>query len=165
VIVSWQVRTCLYIQSWHANVTARNGCQWTQQFISLVATSLTLTQCDSLLAGKHPEQGQTVRKGHGVPQACKVGCKCEEQFYRMHGETKGKVVQVRVCIPASQWNVADQEADRAMVTTATATATAVSSPRRRAPSPAAVSSPRGAVRGAVPPHSSLYLHMGIRCRA
>jgi hypothetical protein len=69
----------------------------------------------------------------------------------------GEGVQARVCIPASQWNVADQEADRAMVTTATA----ISSPGRWAPSPAAMSSPRGAVRGTVPPHSSWYLHKGI----
>jgi len=67
--------------------------------------------------------------------------------------------------PASQRNVADQEANRTLVTspsTATTTATTIASPRRRAPSPAAMSSPwRAMVRRAVPPHCCWYLHRGI----
>jgi len=62
-------------QLFHAQQTSDGSCgiapqkhhkhQQTPRIQTLLAP-----QCDSLLAGKHPEQGQTVRKGHGVPQAC-----------------------------------------------------------------------------------------------
>lgn len=62
-------------QLFHAQQTSGDSCgtvpQKRHKHQRTPRTQILLApQCDNLLAGKHPEQGRTVRKGHVVPQAC-----------------------------------------------------------------------------------------------